>query len=229
MFDLFAKVGAEAWQRLASPILVKFMIVGACGCVVNSVVLSITYGLAHIALPVAVIVSSEVAIVANYLLNDSWTFRGVGVSWTRFAKFNFVACLGLAQAALSVWLLVEYLKVEYLLANLLGLGFSGAVNFGLSATWIWRQAAPQPPVEAVRRDRQTALRVPREHCRVGTGPRSRTGLALDSLTDARGAGNLASKMSTGNQFSRWTDRKPPGWRTPEFLVAISPARVSKVT
>lgn len=169
MFDLFAKVGAEARQRLASPILVKFMIVGACGFVVNSVVLSITYGLAHIALPVAVIVSSEVAIVANYLLNDSWTFRRVGVSWTRFAKFNFVACLGLAQAALSVWLLVEYLKVEYLLANLLGLGFSGAVNFGLSATWIWRQAAPQPPVGAVRRDRQTALRVPREHCRVGDG------------------------------------------------------------
>jgi len=150
MLDLLLRVGAGAWQRLASPILIKFMIVGASGGVVNSAVLSITYGVAHLALPLAVALSSEVAIVANYLLNDTWTFRGVGVSWTRFAKFNFVACLGLGQAALSVWLLVEYLKVEYLLANLLGLGFSGAVNFGLSATWIWRRAVPRRPLESPR-------------------------------------------------------------------------------
>lgn len=50
--------------------------------------------------------------------------------------------------AVSSWLLVEYLKVEYLLANLLGLGFTGAVNFGLKAARIWRQAASQRPVEA---------------------------------------------------------------------------------
>src|SRR5262249_17019705 len=69
MFDLCAKVGAEAWQRLASPILVKFMIVGACGCVVNSAVLSITYGLAHIALPVAGVVWFAVGVVGDCLVN----------------------------------------------------------------------------------------------------------------------------------------------------------------
>ena len=167
MMDLLVRVGAEAWQRFASPMLIKFMIVGASGCVVNSAVLSVTYGLAHFALPLAIVVSSEVAIIANYLLNDAWTFRGAGVSWGRFAKFNFVACLGLVQAGLSVWLLVEYLKVEYLLANVLGLAFSGAVNFGLSATWIWRQAASRPSAEALRRGRHASPPVCSPHPRAG--------------------------------------------------------------
>ncbi len=145
MVDLLLRVWAAAWQRLASPILVKFAIVGVSGCVVNSAVLSITYGIVHLALPAAVALSSEVAIIGNYLLNDTWTFGGVRVSWVRFAKFNFVACVGLGQAALSVWLLVEFLKMEYLLANLLGLVLSGLLNFGLSATWIWRPVASRPP------------------------------------------------------------------------------------
>jgi hypothetical protein len=68
MIDLLLKMGAVAWQRLTSPILVKFMIVGASGCVVNSAVLSITYGPAHLSLSLAVALASEVVIiVANYL------------------------------------------------------------------------------------------------------------------------------------------------------------------
>ena len=155
--DLLIRAGAEAWRRLANPVLVRFLIVGASGCVVNSAALTITYGLAHFALPIAAALSSEVAIIANYLLNDTWTFRGIGVSWMRFAKFNFVAGVGLGQAALSVWLLVEFLKVEYLLANLVALAFSGVLNFGLSATWIWRRPASRPPLAAPHKGRAVGL------------------------------------------------------------------------
>lgn len=155
--DLLRRAGAKAWHRLANPVLVRFLIVGASGCVVNSAALTITYGLAHFALPIAAALSSEVAIIANYLLNDTWTFRGIGVSWMRFAKFNFVAGVGLGQTALSVWLLVEFLKLEYLLANLVALAFSGVLNFGLSATWIWRQPASRPPLAAAHRGRALGL------------------------------------------------------------------------
>lgn len=155
--DLLKRAGADAWNRLANPVLVRFLIVGASGCVVNSAALSITYGLAHLPLPLAAALSSEVAIIANYLLNDTWTFRGIGVSWMRFAKFNFVAGVGLSQVALSVWLLVVFLKVEYLLANLVALAFSGVFNFGLSATWIWRQPARRPPVETPHSGRALGL------------------------------------------------------------------------
>jgi putative flippase GtrA len=166
---LFRRAGAEAWHRLANPVLVRFLIVGASGCVVNSAALTITYGMAHFALPIAAALSSEVAIIANYLLNDTWTFRGIGVSWMRFAKFNFVAGVGLGQAALSVWLLVEFLKVEYLLANLAALAFSGVLNFGLSATWIWRRPASGPALAATHRGRPPGLSTAGRNARTGGG------------------------------------------------------------
>lgn len=142
------RAGARTGRRLAAPVFVRFLIVGAGGCAVNSAALSVTYGLAHLALPVAAAISSEVAIVANYLLNDTWTFRSVGPSWTRFLKFNFVACVGLVMTAAGVWLLVDYARVEYLLANLLALTLAGGFNLGLSASWIWRRPAFRPRVEA---------------------------------------------------------------------------------
>jgi len=142
------RAGARAGRWLAAPVFVRFLIVGAGGCAVNSAALSITYGLAHLWLPAAAALSSEVAIVANYLLNDIWTFRSVGPSWTRFLKFNFVACVGLGMTAVGVWVLVEYARMEYLLANLLALTLAGGFNLGLSASWIWRRPAFRPRLEA---------------------------------------------------------------------------------
>lgn len=127
-------------RHLLRPVVVRFLIVGASGCVVNTAALSIVYGHGHVTLPLASAVSSEVAIITNYLLNDTWTFPGTSASWMRFARFNVVACAGLGLAALIVWVLVEHVGMDYLLANLVALAVSGTLNLGLSATWVWGQA-----------------------------------------------------------------------------------------
>jgi putative flippase GtrA len=126
-----------AWQCRSAWFLVRFATAGAGGLAVSSLGLSVLYGLGHLTLPLASGVSSELAIIANYLLNETWTFAGGLPSWTRFAKFNVVAVAGLALAALGVWGLVEGLRMQYLLANLVASMASGALSFGLTVRWIW--------------------------------------------------------------------------------------------
>ena len=117
--------------------LIRFALVGVLGVGVNSASLSLLYRLAHVALPVSSVISTELAIASNFLLDDRWTFTPRGRAWTRFAKFNLTALLGLVLTALTVWFLVDHLRVHYLLANVLAVGGSGALNYLLSTTWIW--------------------------------------------------------------------------------------------
>jgi putative flippase GtrA len=117
------------------------MVAGVGGLAVNSLALLILYGLGHLTLPLASVVSSELAIITNYLLNDGWTFPGSLPSWTRFAKFNTVAVIGLGLAALCLWGLVKALKMQFLLANVLALMASGLLTFGFSTSWVWGRRA----------------------------------------------------------------------------------------
>jgi putative flippase GtrA len=132
--------GTRRWPAVS--ILVRFMIAGLGGLAVNTLALSALYGLGHLTLPLASMGSSELAIIANYLINDSWTFPGNLPSWTRFARFNTVAVVGLGLAALCLWGLVKTLRMHFLLANVVALAASGLLTFGFSASWVWGRRAP---------------------------------------------------------------------------------------
>jgi len=121
--------------------LIRFAVVGVVGVGVNSAALSLLYRLAHVALPVSSAISTELAIASNFLLDDRWTFAQRGRSWTRFAKFNLTAVGGLVLTAATVWFLVDHLRIHYLLANVLAVGGSGALNYLLCTTWIWTRRA----------------------------------------------------------------------------------------
>lgn len=123
--------GGSAW------LLIRFATAGAGGLGVSSLSLSILHGLAHLTFPLASGASSELAIVTNYLLIEVWTLPGSLPSWTRFVKFNAAAIAGLGVAALGAWGLVQWLNMQYLLANLVALVASGLLSFGLSVRWIW--------------------------------------------------------------------------------------------
>lgn len=118
--------------------MLRFAVVGVVGFGVNSASLSVLYRLAHLPLPIASALSTEVAIASNFLLDDRWTFERAGTPWaTRFFKFNLMALVGLVITALTVWLLVERLRIHYLLANVVAVTVAGVFNYVLSITWIW--------------------------------------------------------------------------------------------
>lgn len=125
----------------STSVLVRFMMAGIGGLAINNLALSVLYGLGHLTLPLASVVSSELAIITNYLLNDGWTFPGSLPSWTRFAKFNIVAVIGLGLAGLCLWALVRGFKMQFLLANVLALMASGLLTFGFSMSWVWGRRA----------------------------------------------------------------------------------------
>ena len=105
---------------------------------VNSLALFLLYGKAGLPLIVASALSVELAITNNFVWNDWWTFGHSRRSMVRFVKFNLVSLAGLAVTASTAWLLVQHAGVNYLVANLAGIGLATACNFLASAQWTWR-------------------------------------------------------------------------------------------
>jgi putative flippase GtrA len=120
--------------------IAKFIVVGGSGAILNSAVLYALYRGLHMPLVAASALAVEVAVVSNYLLNDRWTFAARTPSLRRFAKFNASSLCGLAVNVLSVWFLTR-MGLHFLVANLAGIAAAFAVNFTLSATWVWGRRA----------------------------------------------------------------------------------------
>ncbi len=103
----------------------RFGLVGLSGLLVNSAVLwALVRGLA-IAIPLASVLATEVAIVSNFALNDRWTFGRVQTTaprWQRFLRFNGVALGGMLITATLLTLLTSYAPLPLLLANYAGGG-----------------------------------------------------------------------------------------------------------
>ena len=81
--------------------------------------------------------ATELAIAHNFLWNNFWTFGRRGLSLNRFAKFNVVCVGGQCLAIVTLWLLVRYADVQYVLANLVGIISALVWNFSVSAHWTW--------------------------------------------------------------------------------------------
>jgi dolichol-phosphate mannosyltransferase len=128
----------QAHSRQETQRLGRFLLVGGSGVLVNSLALFLLYGKAGLPLIVASAVSVELAITNNFVWNDRWTFGRTAPSLVRFVKFNLVSLVGLAVTTGTAWLLVQHAGVNYLVANLAGIGLATACNFLASAQWTWR-------------------------------------------------------------------------------------------
>ena len=129
-------------RRLLSPRFLKFCIVGLSGVFVN---MGLLYALTEF-LGLFYILSSFIAIecsfISNYLLNDLWTWRGVGASrrmerLKRLGKFHVVYGIGLAINIGLLYVITEYLGVYYIVSNLMAIAVATLWNFWWSAKWTW--------------------------------------------------------------------------------------------
>lgn len=118
--------------------LARFLVVGASGVVVNTVALYALYQWAHLPLVVSTALAVELAIASNFFWNDRWTFQQTEHSLARFAGFNAVSLVGLLVTAATAWLLVQLAGMNYLVANLAGIGLATACNFMANVQWTWR-------------------------------------------------------------------------------------------
>ena len=121
--------------------LVKFMVVGFTGIIVNE---GILYFLttAGIYLLISSLCGIEASIISNYILNDIWTFRDVQnrYGWgRRLVRFHSVSIVGIIINITSLYCLTVWLGVYYLISNLVGIFLAFTWNFLVNRKYTWRK------------------------------------------------------------------------------------------
>jgi dolichol-phosphate mannosyltransferase len=131
-------------RELASR-LGKFLVVGGTGLVVNNAALHAFYQMLRLPLVLASTLAVALAIGNNFALNELWTFKHYhDTAWLgRLVRFGLVSLVGLAVATVTLWVLVTFLEVHYLLANLAGAGMATGSNFIANMKWTWSRSERQ--------------------------------------------------------------------------------------
>lgn len=133
-------------EKLHLPVkrFLSYGLVGLSGVFVD---MSIFYLLGNIGwgLTSSKIVSSEVAVLNNFLWNDLWTFRDISSLQTgwgklvkRFVKFNLICLIGIGLNLIILNILYNYFGVNKNLANLIAIAIVTIWNFWFNLKLSWR-------------------------------------------------------------------------------------------
>ncbi|MGC8558408.1 MAG: glycosyltransferase [Nitrososphaeria archaeon] len=118
----------------------KYTMVGISGIIINELVLYLLSGAINPL--VADLIAIETSIITNFLLNESWTFRGRRISrdvrstLRRLYTHNAFSFVGLAVNFL-VFALLSLAGINILLANLAGIVVAFSVRYLLSSQVVW--------------------------------------------------------------------------------------------
>lgn len=152
---------------------IKFLIVGTCSYFINAITLGLLadgkiyafkllpgpilfflpplgagpkVGFAYIdQVFVASVISTEVAIIFNFLAHENWTFRErshKGAWYRRLLKFNFSSIASPIISVTSIQIFVHYLKMDKQIGLAVGVIIGLFVNYTVNMLWIWK-AKPQ--------------------------------------------------------------------------------------
>jgi len=124
---------------------IKFALVGISGLLVNLgtyVLLTRKIGF-NIALasPAAI----ELSILSNYFLNDIWTFKYRRLTipvYHRLLRFHVVAALAGSLNYVAFLMLVYFMHVYDIPANVAGVLIGMLVNYSINSIWTWHQSRP---------------------------------------------------------------------------------------
>jgi dolichol-phosphate mannosyltransferase len=136
-------------EKLRVPIkrFLKFGIVGFSGVFVDMAILYLLSDAStlHWGLTRSKIISSEVAVINNFLWNDLWTFSDISShqkGWRkrikRFLKFNFICLFGMSLNLIILNLLYNYAHINQYLANLIAIAIVTIWNFWFNLKLSWR-------------------------------------------------------------------------------------------
>jgi len=128
-------------SRLADPILRRWIVVGAAATALNLGTLYMLVSILRIPFVFAPLVSAELCIVLRFLANDRWVFGNQSPSWRRLGEYHIAVAGGFAAWWVCSNLLV-LLGVHYLLASLLAIACSLALNLATNLLWVWRKSQP---------------------------------------------------------------------------------------
>jgi putative flippase GtrA len=125
--------------------LIRFAIVGFSGVFVDLGGFYFLHTLLGLALTPSAMLSTEVAIINNFLWNDVWTFGDVSdpeqlgnQRFQRFLKFNLICLFGLILNILIVNFLVYKFGMNEYMAKLVAIICVTFWNFGINLRLNWQ-------------------------------------------------------------------------------------------
>jgi dolichol-phosphate mannosyltransferase len=124
----------------------KFAIVGMSGVAVNSGVLYVLVTGLGLNPVLGAVVSTEIAILGNFALNDLWTFGDSdgGRTWVqRMLRYNAVVLGGLVLAVVTLAVVMRLTGAHYLVANMCGIVVGTLWNYAANCRLTWRVALTQ--------------------------------------------------------------------------------------
>ena len=105
-------------------------------------------GVIGINLALSKVLSTEVAMVNNFIWNEVWTFRDLRhgpICWPvmlhRFLQFNLVCASGMLISVALLSLLVHVMEMNLYLANFMSIIIVSGWNFGLSLRFNSKETA----------------------------------------------------------------------------------------
>ncbi|MGD9897787.1 MAG: GtrA family protein [Calditrichaceae bacterium] len=128
------------------PHLLKFSIVGTSGVLVNMFVLYTLTEYFKIYYMISSIIAIELSILANFTLNDAWTWsdRKKSGIYGRIVRYHLSVGIA-AVLANGVFLIVltEMFDVYYLFSNLIGIAVGMLMNFVINDLWTFAGDDPR--------------------------------------------------------------------------------------
>jgi dolichol-phosphate mannosyltransferase len=122
----------------------RFCAVGSVGAAVNLVVLySLTEsGVFYL---LSGFIGIEAAVLLNFVLNRSWTFkdrgaRGLRSVLTALYRDHAVRFVGIVLDLVILWILTSFVGVYYLVSQVIGIGVAMLWNYGGNQWWTWEPA-----------------------------------------------------------------------------------------
>lgn len=137
----FTHHDSAAWREWTR--VFKFGIVGISGIVVNQGLLIALKEYAGFSIPFASVIAIQVAILNNFLWNDTWTFRDrnrpekLPGLWQRLLSFEVVSIGGAVINFAVLNLMVLLLATDYRVANIIGILLGFVWNFMANRRFTW--------------------------------------------------------------------------------------------
>jgi dolichol-phosphate mannosyltransferase len=124
--------------------LLKFLVVGSIGTLVNLGVLYVLRYFLSIEHLIASALSIEASIINNYILHELWTFkdRRLGSWLVRLLKFHGSTALAVTTQYVVSQVLHYVLGVESIVSQFVGILLGFVINYILSTRFVWRRFKP---------------------------------------------------------------------------------------
>ena len=136
--EFFKAIIKNGWQNL-----IEFASVGASGAMINLLLIWLLTNYAHLFYMVSALISIEISLLWNFILNTKFTFKykfeSNNILLDSLIKYHLASLLTLFINLFSLFILTEFIKIHYIISEALAILLAFGLNYALSVNYVWNR------------------------------------------------------------------------------------------